>query len=96
MKIAPAEDGSETALPVAWVEKLLSPGNSYSIFEESPDGPKNCSLLSQSRSRECALLSVLLKMSVIQLMWPSWSCVMVRSSVTPVETKVAQLPAVGG
>ena len=50
MKIVPAEGGSETVAPVACVEKLLSPGNSYSSFDESPDAPKNCSLLSQSRS----------------------------------------------
>ena len=71
MKIAPGEDGSETVAPVACVEKLLSPGNSYSSFDESPEAPKNRWLLSQSRSRECALPSVLLKTSVIQLMCPS-------------------------
>jgi hypothetical protein len=71
MKIAPGEVGSEKLEPVACVAKLLSPGNSYSSFDESPDAPKNCSLLSQSRSTACAFPSVLLKTSVIQLMWPS-------------------------
>jgi len=72
--------------PLAPLEKLLSPGSSYSICAESPDGPKNCWLSSQRRSTEWALPSVLLKVSVIQLTWPSWSWVMVRLSVTPVET----------
>src|SRR5512133_1380478 len=96
MKIAPALDGSETVSPVLCCEKLLSPGNSYSSWDESPDAPKNCWLLSQRRSTEWALPSVLLRVSVTQLMWPSWSWVMVRSSVTPAETYVAQLPVVGG
>src|SRR5215471_17087553 len=96
MKIAPPEDGSETESPVLCSEKLLSPGNSYSSCDESPDAPKNCWLLSHSRSIACALPSVLLNVSVIQLMCPSWSWVMVRSSVTPAETKVAQLVWLGG
>src|SRR3954468_6735317 len=95
-RIVPVEAGSETALPVACVEKLLSPGNSYSSWDELPDAPKNCWLLSHRRSTECALPSVLLRVSVIQLMCPSWSWVIVRSSLTPVETYVAQLPVVGG
>jgi hypothetical protein len=41
---------------------------------------------------ECALPSALLNVSVIQLTCPSWSWVILRWSVTPVVTKVAQLP----
>ena len=67
-KIAPAEDGNETLSPVVCVENPASPGNSYSINDELPDGPKNCSFSSQTRSSECAALSVLVKLSVIQLM----------------------------
>ena len=68
IKTVPGAVGSETLSPATCVSKPVCPGNSYSSCAELPLAPQNRWLLSQSRSMECDLLSVLVNASEIQLM----------------------------
>src|SRR5690348_11044291 len=97
MRIVPGELGRFTTSLVSWVEKPLCPGNLYSRLVESPP-PVSWNLwsLSHSRSRVCFFPLVLVKTSVTQATFPSVSCVIVRTSVTPVLTNDGQVAAVGG